>query len=54
MSRRTSKVSDIVDSPSENRDDEGESIRRPRMLAVSRETEAMDIVSGEVAIDCRV
>lgn len=53
-SRKVSNISDIVHSPSDSRDKEGESTRRVSTLAVSLETDAMDFVKGDDDIDCRV
>lgn len=54
ISRKASNVSDIVYIPSNKREDEGESMRRASILAVSLDTEAMDVVNGEDDIDCSV
>lgn len=47
MLRRTSRVSEMVSMPSFKREEDGSSIKRANIWAVSREIEAMDVVKGD-------
>lgn len=52
--RKASRVSEIVCIPSFRRDEVGDSINSSNTLAVSLDIDAMDVVSGDDDIDCKV